>query len=103
MKNLILLFILLALSNLGQAQEDSSSAGRWSFEMLVSPNVSYRLLTTSGGEEWPNIRFQQHAARRPSTSRLGGRWALCRIAARRLPGLASSFVILENLFYAALR
>lgn len=52
MKHLVLLFTLLALSTLAQAQKDSSTVRNWSFEIFYSPNISYRILTTSSAEEW---------------------------------------------------
>jgi len=52
MKNLILLTVLLAISSLGHAEEDTTSVRRLSYEVLFAPNVSYRLSTNSRGEAW---------------------------------------------------
>lgn len=52
MKNIILLIISFSISNLCQAQNDSITAPKWSYEVMFAPNVSYRILTSSGGEEW---------------------------------------------------
>ena len=52
MKNLSILIVLLSIMSIGSAQQDSVANAKWSYEVLVSPNISYRILSNSGNEEW---------------------------------------------------
>jgi len=52
MKYYTLLLLLFVFPDLSQAKQDSTKSGKWSYEIVFSPNASYRILTSTEGEKW---------------------------------------------------
>ena len=48
----VILVGLLAAFQTAFAQGDTSSVRKWSYEVFYAPNVSYRIITNVGDEEW---------------------------------------------------
>ena len=48
----ILIIVHSVLSNVVCAKKDSVPSGKWSYELQISPNLSYRFLSSTEGEKW---------------------------------------------------